>query len=751
MSLPNTSIPVRHLPHVAWKRIMRELRTRTAPRKPRELKVGASVMEIAQHIRGRQTPRFFGLLPEQAMLIGRFFPEAREATIAAADRIRAHRFDLLGSGERELGNEIDWHKDFKSSHRWPLDHYTRLQIVSPDGGFDVKVPWELSRFHHALRLGQAYLYTQDEFYAKEIVDQVEDWLKKNPYEFGVNWAGPMDVAIRAVNWLWALYLIFESRYLTDAFLARWLTSFQQHGNYLLQNLEDGWPHTNHLLANLAGLAYLGIVLPELNDAGKWRATGLKRFWEEIERQVYPDGTSYEASVGYHRLVAEMGLSVAALCVANGIAIPDTVQARLNTMLDVVMSYTQPDGLAPQIGDADNGRFLPLSIHASSAHLIHDHRYLLGLGSIVLERELDDWAGYVDPARRGWSVAAEGEWQDAFWYFASDAAARFTDVLTRTTRRPDGAEDDDWVDVRAGIRVRARVVSRRPLHLSEMRKSRGFEAGGWYVMRDHDHYMMIDAGGVGTEGAGCHAHNDTLSITLHAFGHPYLVDPGSYLYTSNREQRNLFRSTSFHNTLQIGAHEINTLPAEPFRLPEEANVSVKRWFSEPQHDLFDAIHTGYTRLDPSVVHQRQIWFDKLSALWVMHDHLSLRPGAPPAPDREIEASLWFHFAPEIAVRLDRTNNAIRAGEEAGKGLLILPLGEFALKASLEEGWYAPSYGIREPAPVARFSGPAKLPIDFILLLQPRQGEVDYKASRAEGRAALVRMRKALSTSTSSPSQ
>ncbi len=725
-----------------------------APRTPREIQVGSSIQEIAEQLRSRQTPRFFGLFPEQAALIARFFPEARKLTIEQADKIRAHRLDLLGSGEQDLGTPIKWHCDFKSGHTWPLEHHTRLTLFDPAGGFDVKVPWELSRFYHAVRLGQAYLYTLDEVYAQEIVDQITHWIQANPYEFGVNWAGPMDVAIRAVNWIWAYYFILEAKALNTPFLALWLASLRQHGEYLLKHLEDGWPRTNHLITNLTGLAYLGILFPEFPEASRWRAVGLRRLWEELDRQVHPDGMSYEASLPYHRLVTEMVLSVAGLCVVNNIHIPETTLVRLRSMLDVIMAFVQPNGTTPLIGDVDDGRLLPLSVHEDPLQGINDYRHLLALGSLVLERELNEWAGFVEPTRSGWSIAAGSEWQDAFWYFVSDASARFTDVITQTTPRPENVPLDDWVDVKPGVRVRARALARKPLTLDAVAGSRGFEASGLYVMRHHDFHLTIDAGSVGQDGAGGHAHNDTLSLTLCAYGRAFLIDPGSYTYTADPQARNEFRSTASHNVLQVADQEINRLPDDLFRLYNDAQVTIHHWISQPAFDLFDASHNGYARLQPGVIHRRQVWFDKLASLWVLHDQVRLteRPGSaakepqdghetPAANQPEIDVTLWFHFA-SLLVRLDRTNNAIRTEASSGPNLIILPLGDFPLKAELGVGWYAPRYGVRKKAPVARFKGRVKLPADFVLLLYPHRARVDFDAVRNAGRAALVNMRQML---------
>lgn len=754
------SIPSRELPRAAWRRILREIRTRIAPRAPKAIEVGSSVQEIAADLRLRQTPRFFGLFPEQAALLSRFFPDAAYLTIEKADLIRAHKFDLLGSGEVDLGQEIDWHTDFKSGYNWPLEHHTRLTLTDPQGGFDVKVPWELSRFHHAIRLGQVYLYTLDEAYAEEITAQITHWIEKNPVEFGVNWAGPMDVAIRVVNWIWAYYLILEAESLTEEFLALWLSSLRQHGEYLVKNLEDSWPRTNHLIADLTGLAYLGILFPEFHEASKWRSIGITRLWQELARQVNPDGMSYEASTSYHRLVTEMALSVAGLCIINDIEVPETTRARLGLMLDVIMMATRPDGTVPMIGDADDGRLVPLSVYADPAKAVNDHRHLLALGSLVLERELSEWAGYIDPQDRGWSAAAGDEWQDAFWYFTSDAAARYTDVITQTVSRPDGYAPDDWIEVRPGVRVRVRALSRRPILLDEVIGSQGFEASGLYVMRSRNFHLTVDAGDVGLEGAGGHAHNDTLSLTLDAYGRPFLIDPGAYVYTADPVERNRFRSTATHNTLQIGDEEINPIPASLFRLPNRANITIHHWITHYDFDLLDASHDGYRRLSPGVTHRRQIWFDKRAGLWLLHDALKvIETGEHSAeagkvsdngadghsiPEPEIDMTLWLHFAP-MPIRPDRTNNAIRTENPDGPNLAVLPLGEFPLKVETSTGWISKRYGIKEEAPVAKFAGRVKLPADLVVLLYPHEAQTNLAAVRTAGLKALTKMQEALTLS------
>jgi hypothetical protein len=66
-------------------------------------------------------------------------------------------------------------------------------------------------------------------------------------------------------------------------------------------------------------------------------------------------------------------------------IPDWCHDRLDTMLAFVADYTRPDGLAPQVGDADDGRFLPLGDYGRDPR---DHRHLFAQANRRYEPSLD---------------------------------------------------------------------------------------------------------------------------------------------------------------------------------------------------------------------------------------------------------------------------------------------------------------------------------------------------------------------------
>ena len=268
--------------------------------------------------------------------------------------------------------QIEWNRDPRSGYLWPLDYHRDIKLMRSDGS-DVRIVWELNRLARFITLGRAYKLTKDERFATAFTEQLQSWTKQNPYGRGPNWQCAMEVALRAINLLAAFELFRDSPQLDTQFLLR---LFQQHGNYIRRNLEFSYVATsNHYLSDVAGLLWLGIMLPELRAADSWRKFGLKELLREMDKQVLPDGADFESSTGYHRFVTELFLYSFLLCRENGIEIEARYWEKLRAMLLYIRGYLRPDGFAPLIGDTDGGQFLPLQQRPAN-----DHSYLLTIGA-----------------------------------------------------------------------------------------------------------------------------------------------------------------------------------------------------------------------------------------------------------------------------------------------------------------------------------------------------------------------------------
>ena len=493
-------------------------------------------------------------------------------TIKEADKICEHIFDLLGSGEVKLGDKINWHRDFESGYRWnPKKYYKAIRI--PYGKADIKTPWELSRFQHLSLLGEAYWLTNEKKYVREFVNQIGDWIDNNKPKLGVNWCSTMDVAIRACNWILGYCFFRDSKVIDQQFLLKFLKSLFQHGCHITKNLEKSEALTcNHYLSCIVGLVYLGVLIPEFNEAKKWREFGIKELIKEMEKQVYPDGVDFEASTCYHRLALELFFYATFLVIINDqdfkednfIGVGNKIFGkeylrRLYKMFEFLLYALKPNGRMPQIGDNDNGR-----LHIFAKREVLDMRYLLTLGAIF----------FKEPK---FKVKEFGFCEEALWVFG-----------------------DKGYEIWQGLEENC---------LGNI-GSQAFPDAGWYIMRSDKNYMIISCGPNGQKGNGGHCHNDKLSFELCIDGEDIVVDPGTYVYTPNPEWRNKFRSTACHNTVMVDDKEQNRFGEKNlFQVKNDVTTKCLKWEIASEIDLFSGEHYGYKRFSHPVVHQREIRFYK----------------------------------------------------------------------------------------------------------------------------------------------
>jgi hypothetical protein len=643
----------------------------------KQLEGFTSLHDYYNHLKQRPKPAFFYFseLHDISADYEKLFPGKKREIIAAANNVLEHIFDLLGSGTHKLcaGNggaykPIPWHTDFKSGFTWDKTTDYKDIKYGDKHGVDVKVPWELSRCQHFTILGKAYRLTGDEKYAREFVNEVEDWIENNPVGLGVNWVCAMDVAIRAVNWWLGFYLVKDSPALTGAFLDKFVKSLFAHGFFIAGNLEkDLLGHnSNHYLSDLAGLAYVGVLLPELKTTRKWRDYAFKQLIKETEKQVYPDGTDYEGSTSYHRLVTEILLSVTLLYQSNGFTLPASHLKKLENMLGFVRAYTRPDGLVPQIGDNDNGRLHILSQNEN----LTDHRYLLAIGAALFSRS-------------DFKQSSGGFSEDGYWLLGEKGRRQFESL--------------------AGS--------------GEPPVSQAFHGGGYYIQRRDDLYLIMDCLTPNNSAPAGHRHNSRLSIELYAGDKAFIVDPGTYLYTPDPEMRNIFRGTAYHNTVMVDDIEQNQTPPEAlFLIGQDARIKVNRWRSAADYDILDVEHTGYKRLGNPVLHRRQVFFDKKDGFWIIRDLL--------AGVAEHRCCLYFHFAPMEIAAVPGFPPAVTT-KASGVNMALIPLVTEGLTLEIGRGWISGGYGLKTEAPVIKYQRHGLMPVVFCNILYPFKNELDIK--------------------------
>lgn len=610
-------------------------------------------------------------------------PGLRERVLARAEQAWRRRFDVFGTVvEFGRAQGVAWHLDALHGATFPADADAddpRLYVP----GLDPKAPWTLARMEHAVWLAQGVWLSADEGdrarWAHEFTLRVRHFARHNPPGRGVNWASAMEVSLRAANLAIAALMLRHRPELQDPEFALALaTSLAAHGRFVEEHLEHtGAVPNNHYVADLVGLLHLGVAFPELPGARGWKERAVAGLAAEIGRQVLDDGFSFEGSVPYHRLATELFTLGWFAAEAGRLDLGDAYRDRLRAMYRAVAIYLAPGGRAPQFGDNDSGRALPLAPRAPL-----DHAWLLPLGAALFEDPELALPGHAPDEEVVFLLGAEG--------------------LDRLERLPECA----W------------------------RGSGSLPRGGIYVLRGHEAYVAVACGPTGQGGIGGHGHNDKLGIEVHDGDQALIVDPGTYCYTSEPAQRDRFRGTAAHSTLQVaGAEQCRIIEGRPFALPDDARARALAFESSPRRDRFAGEHRGFERIAPGLRHRREVVLDRAARAVLVHDRVS--------GSGEHEVVIRFQL-PDTQARLIEPDAALRARLEglglapadrlvelgpggAPRGWLAPPPGA---EVRLAAAHYSPGYGERRPSLAVEIRPAAPLPVEArvaILLHQRRRSD------------------------------
>lgn len=535
---------------------------------------------------------------------------------------------------------LDWQQDFQSGHRFSIDEWYRSIRYEYIPGVDAKNPIEFGRMQHLPHLIYASLLTKNDNsnhnkYINEFQNHVVDFILQNPPRFGIQWLVSMDVGIRLFNIVVA-YSIAKSNDITfnPTFESILANSIVDHCQHIYNNLEwSSGMRGNHYLANLTGLLTGAMILPEeISKKNEWICFATEQLLNELLFQFQEDGSNFEDSTCYHRLSAEIelfGIVFILFLRNNNYGFTPSVLKKLAVFeknenvyshrlkalysFSEAIVYDDSHKSLLQIGDDDSGQMCKLEPQLDFS----------SKNNALLSSQLQDiFNGYM------------GIRNSLVSYVVAELVSPFTLHIHQEKKQP-------------------QVFPNFGLYRYNLSN-----ATVWFHCNSH----------VGQLGKGGHTHNDVLSILLSVHHQRILVDPGTFTYTPYPDIRNMFRSTSYHNTLSVEGMEQNILfkgsGHNLFWLRHKARAKTV-FFDEK---LIAMEHSGF-----GVPHRREVQFQENRIVGTDFCSISSKK------------HLYFHFAPECTITpLENgclINDSVYLCVNDPKGFEI------------EEYDYSPQYGIK----------------------------------------------------------
>ena len=577
-------------------------------------------------------------------------PQTSKAILAEADCIMRGEREVFGRRWAPAG-ERRWRRDFLSGAQWPARYHRCINLNRVRSGSDIKIPWELSRFQHAVKLSQAYVISHDERYVQYLMRDIQHWMCANQIDVGVNWTCSMEVAIRICNWLVARELCMSAEIWTSSWDRRVMWWAREHRRHIMNNLEDWGDKTqNHYLANLVGVMFVSLSLRSVDESRFLAMWSAGRIEDCMLSQVYQDGVSFENSTSYHKLVLEMFTYAMLAAEHCGIVFSEKYHERLHRMFKFLANVNITCRGMSQIGDGDDGRFLIFGNYFGRRPLSAD--YLTAIGTRVCHASLVRGYEEVDASEAEWVVAGE-------------------DVEASGDGSYGGT--GSW-------------------HLGEGGGSVAFPEGGVYVLKSAGLAVVANCAVTGVNGYGPHRHNDALSFDVAVAGESVVVDPGTFCYQSDAASRRSFRRTAAHNTVVMDGVEQNAIDDLFALRANRLHVRVAHWGTNDERDCLQAELTLDTPQWTGLTHRRTWRLDKRKDSLTVLDEI-LGSGR--------HSVAWFlHFAPEASPVLEQSTS--------NSWTIVTPRARFELSILAEAqstvlylspDWVSRSYRKRESARTA----------------------------------------------------
>lgn len=455
----------------------------------------------------------------------------------------------------------DWHTNPCTGYCYPKNkHWSDVSDFSAKAG-DIKYVWEKSRFTFLYDLIR-YDFHFSEDQSTKVFGLIADWIDRNPVNCGPNWKCSQEIALRVLNWIFALHYYRSSTILSQSLLDKILGSIYDQMRHVARNTRFSQiaVKNNHALTEALGLFTTGLMFPFFPESQKWKEKGRNLFETEIISQIAPDGSYLQYSMNYHRVVVQLltwGLQLAEL---NDEWFSETVYEQADASLRFLRTcMDETNGSLPHYGHDDGALFFPLS----ECHF-RDFRPQL----VALESVLYSWGNSYPGAseEKAWLVPKE----------LSDVESYFESVK-------DGAFD--------------------------------FQEDGYFVVRDKGTITFLRCGNY--HHRPFQADHNHLDIWIN--GRNILRDSGTWLYNTDEESTRYFSGTRGHNTVMIGDFD-QMQKQHRFIWTHWIKNAKGKSGSTGNEYWIEAEFEGFRHVGKGIVHKRRVVKKTGQLHWMIEDYV-----------------------------------------------------------------------------------------------------------------------------------
>ncbi len=406
-------------------------------------------------------------------------------------KIQCHTYRYFNSVEFKLGQDYDWITNPETGYKYDIKkHWSEIDDYSKKAG-DIKYVWEKARFTFVYDLIR-YDFHFNSDQSKFVFSEIESFIDKNPINSGPNYKCSQEISLRILNWTFALYYYRNCEYLTDNLFQKIVNSIYMQIIHVYKNINFSRiaVRNNHAVTEVSLIYLAGLLFPFFKESKKWLNMGKKWLSQEVEYQIYDDGSYLQFSHNYHRVIIQVLTWVLCLSELNHIKFNEDFYKKIERTITFLYHHQdEATGWLPNYGNNDGALFFPLNGN-------HYRDFRPQLQALAFQLKINLY---------------KENFEDIFWY---------------------------------GISLKEKKISK--LKTINKNSLLCFPTGGFYGFRDNC-LTTIRCGSYKDRPAQA----DALNFDIWHNGMNLIRDPGTYKYNTEEEFLNFYHGTPGHNTLSIG--------------------------------------------------------------------------------------------------------------------------------------------------------------------------------------------------------
>jgi hypothetical protein len=485
-------------------------------------------------------------------------PELKEN----ATKILNGEICFFSSEWKNLGSDYNWITNPETNYTYDsAKHWSEINDFNPLNG-DIKYVWEKSRFSYLLTI-MRYDYHFNEDHSAFVFAEIENWIDANPINQGPNWKCGQEISLRIFNWMYLLTFYKNSNALTEPL-------WDKIQNVIYWSLHHVYHHidfsriavrNNHAITETLALAVSEMLFPFIPETKKWAKQGRKWLEQEIDYQVYEDGTFIQFSMNYNRVLVQLLSLGIAITEKNNQPFSTKFYTKAYKTLNFLYQCMQKEnGFLPNYGANDGALFFPLTEtkYRDYRPQLNTLHHLL-TGEILFEnKEIQE---------------------DSFWV-----------LNNRSTKQ----------------------------NFKKLKQEIGtmsFDKGGYFICRTDHSFTFVRCGNHKDRPS----HADNLHMDVWVNGTNLLRDSGTYKYNTDKEIVDYFAGTNGHNTVSVD-NQSQMRKGSRFIWYYWTQSRAAIWTEVNDYFIFNGSISAFRFLNNKAVHNRTIKIAKNCNQWIVKDEV-----------------------------------------------------------------------------------------------------------------------------------